>query len=220
VVADALRPPASSLPPPRIGLTGGIGSGKSTVAAILVQLGAVLIDTDAIARELTAPGGAALPDLAQAFGPSIIDAAGALDRAQMRALVFADAAQRRRLEGVLHPLIGAECDRRALAAAQHPLVFDVPLLAEAGARWRSRVDRVLVVDCSEATQLQRVMQRSGWPEATVRSVIAQQAPRAQRRAVADAVIDNDAGTTLAQLQADVAALWACWLAPLPASPRR
>jgi dephospho-CoA kinase len=209
VVADAVA--ARS---PRIGLTGGIGSGKSTVAALLAALGAVVIDTDAIARELTAPGGAALPPLAEAFGAGIVDHSGALDRAQMRALVFADAAQRRRLEGILHPLIGAECDRRALAAAAHPLVFDVPLLAEAGTRWRQRVDRVLVVDCGEATQVQRVVQRSDWPEQTVRDVIAQQASRAQRRAVADAVIHND-GLALPQLQAEVAALWACWL---PAGP--
>lgn len=211
MVADAVTPR-----PPRIGLTGGIGSGKSTVAAILSGLGAQVIDTDAIARELTAPGGAALPALVEAFGDTIVDASGALDRAQLRMLVFADAQQRRRLEGVLHPLIGAECDRRALVAAQHPLVFDVPLLAEAGARWRQRVDRVLVIDCSEATQLQRVMQRSGWPEDTVRNVIGQQAPRALRRAVADAVIHND-DLTLPQLQAQVAALWACWLPPDPGS---
>ncbi len=194
---------------PRIGLTGGIGSGKSTVAAALVQLGGVLVDTDAIARELTAPGGAALPALAQAFGTSIVGADGALDRDQMRALVFADAAQRRRLEGILHPLIGEESDRQAREAAQHPVVFDVPLLAESR-HWRRRVDRILVVDCDEATQVQRVMQRSGWDEATVRRVIAQQAPRALRRSVADAVIHNE-GLTLPQLQAEVAALWAHWL---------
>jgi dephospho-CoA kinase len=197
--------------PPRIGLTGGIGSGKSTVAAILVQLGAVLVDTDAIARELTAPGGRALPELARAFGEAVIGPGGALDRDQMRARVFADAAQRKRLEGILHPLIGAESDRRAQAAAQHPIVFDVPLLAES-AHWRRRVDRVLVVDCDEAVQVQRVMQRSGWTEDAVRRVIAQQAPRERRRAIADALIHNQ-GLTLAQLQAEVAALWAHWLPP-------
>jgi dephospho-CoA kinase len=197
--------------PPRIGLTGGIGSGKSTVAAILVQLGAVLVDTDAIARELTAPGGRALPELARAFGEAVIGPGGALDRDQMRARVFADAAQRKRLEGILHPLIGAESDRRAQAAAQHPIVFDVPLLAES-AHWRRRVDRVLVVDCDESVQVQRVMQRSGWTEDAVRRVIAQQAPRERRRAIADALIHNQ-GLTLAQLQAEVAALWAHWLPP-------
>ncbi|MEW6703807.1 MAG: dephospho-CoA kinase [Pseudomonadota bacterium] len=197
--------------PPRIGLTGGIGSGKSTVAAALVQLGAVLVDTDAIARELTAPGGRALSALAQAFGEAIVGADGALDRERMRSLVFADAAQRKRLEGILHPLIGAEADRRARAAAQHPLVFDVPLLAES-THWRQRVDRVLVVDCEQSTQVQRVMQRSGWNEEAVRRVLSQQASRAQRRAIADAVIHNE-GLTLVQLQAEVAALWAYWLPP-------
>jgi dephospho-CoA kinase len=197
--------------PPRIGLTGGIGSGKSTVAAILVQLGAKLVDTDAIARELTAPGGAALPALAQAFGEAVIGPDGALDREQMRSLVFADAAQRQRLEGILHPLIGQESDRRAQAASQHPIVFDVPLLAESR-HWRQRVDRVLVVDCSEGTQVQRVMQRSGWTEEAVQRVISQQASRTQRRAIADAVIHNE-GLTLVQLQAEVAALWAHWLPP-------
>jgi dephospho-CoA kinase len=196
---------------PRIGLTGGIGSGKSTVAAVLVELGAHLIDTDAIARELTAPGGAALSSLAAAFGETLIGPDGALDREQMRALVFADAAQRRRLEGILHPLIGREADRRALAAAQHPIVFDVPLLSESS-HWRAKVDRILVVDCEEATQVQRVMARSGWSEDAVRRVIAQQATRAQRRAIADAMIRNE-GLTLAQLQAEVAALWAHWLPP-------
>jgi dephospho-CoA kinase len=195
--------------PLRLGLTGGIGSGKSTVAALLVELGAVLVDTDAIARELTAPGGAALPALAEAFGADIVDARGALDRERMRQLVFAEAAQRRRLETILHPLIGQESDRRALQAAGHPLVFDVPLLAES-AHWRRRVDRVLVVDCPEATQVRRVMQRSGWDEATVLRVIAQQAPRALRRSIADAVIHND-GLSLPELQREVAALWATWM---------
>ena len=193
----------------RIGLTGGIGSGKSTVAALLVEAGALLVDTDAIARELTAPQGAALPALAAEFGADILRADGALDRERMRTQVFAEVAARRRLEAVLHPLIGAESDRRAAAAAGRPLVFDVPLLAESG-RWRDRVDRVLVVDCSEDTQVRRVIARSGWDEATVRSVIAQQAPRALRRAVADAVIHNDE-LELDELATQVAALWAHWL---------
>lgn len=196
--------------PLRIGLTGGIGSGKSTVAALLVEAGAALVDTDAIARELTAPRGAALPALAAEFGADILRDDGALDRDRMRAHVFGDTAAKRRLEAVLHPLIGAECDRRAAAAAGRPLVFDVPLLAESG-RWRDRVDRVLVVDCSEDTQVRRVIARSGWDEATVRSVIAQQAPRAQRRSVADAVIHNDDGLGLDMLAAQVATLWAHWL---------
>ena len=196
-----------------VGLTGGIGSGKSTVAAELVACGAWLVDTDAIARQLTAPGGAALPALAATFGPQIIDAQGALDRAQMRALAFADAAAKQRLEAVLHPLIGAEAEARAAGAGARPVVFDVPLLAESS-RWRQRVDRVLVVDCPEALQVQRVMQRSGWEAEAVQRVIAQQAPRAQRRGIADAVIHNGEDTTLATLAQQVRALWAAWFGPV------
>lgn len=197
----------------RIGLTGGIGSGKSTVARELVALGAVLVDTDAIARALTAAGGAALPALAAAFGRDILGADGALDRERMRALAFGDAGAKARLEGVLHPLIGAEAQRQAQAAGDAAIVFDVPLLAESR-HWRARVQRVLVVDCREATQVARVMARSGWAEPAVRRVIAQQAPRAQRRAIADAVVFNDdlSPTALAQ---EVGALWALWNNPPP-----
>jgi dephospho-CoA kinase len=191
-----------------IGLTGGIGSGKSTVAARLSNLGAVVVDTDAIARALTAVGGAAIPALREAFGDEAIGVDGAFDRDRMRRLVFADADAKRRLEALLHPLIGREAERQASAAPDRPVVFDVPLLAES-ARWRRRVRRVLVVDCSEATQARRVVERSGWDEATVRRVIAQQAPRAARRAIADAVVHND-GLTLDGLRAQVRALWAHW----------
>lgn len=201
MVADAL----SGL---RIGLTGGIGSGKSTVAASLVECGAVLVDTDAIAHALTAPQGAALPMLAQTFGADIVAADGAMDRQRMRALVFGDAAAKRRLEAILHPMIGIEAMRQAQAAQARSVVFDVPLLASSG-HWRQRVARVLVVDCSEDTQVQRVMQRSGWSEEQVRKVIAQQSPRATRRAIADAVIHND-DLSLDQLHAKVKALWQHW----------
>ncbi len=194
-----------------IGLTGGIGSGKSTVAALLVQAGCHLVDTDAIARELTLPGGAAIAPIAAAFGSRMIDAAGALDRAAMRELAFADPGAKARLEAILHPLIGQEATRRAAAAAGRPIVFDVPLLAESG-HWRARVERVLVVDCDEATQLHRVAARPGWSEEAARRVIAQQASRARRRAVADAVIFND-GITLDRLAAEVHALCALWLEP-------
>jgi dephospho-CoA kinase len=196
----------------RIGLTGGIGSGKSTVAALLVDCGAVLVDTDAIARSLTAPGGTALPALAAAFGPEMIGADGALDRERMRALAFGDAAAKRRLEAVLHPLIGAEAEAQAARASHangRTVVFDVPLLAES-ARWRTRVDRILVIDCPEALQVARVVRRSGWEPAAVQRVIAQQAPRAQRRAIADAVIFNGEATHLDDLRAAVRALWAHW----------
>ena len=195
----------------RLGLTGGIGSGKSTVAARLAALGAEVVDADAISRALTAAGGAAIGPLREAFGPQAIDAHGALDRAQMRALAFADPDARRRLEALLHPLIGAECERQAAAAGARPVVFDVPLLAESR-HWRARVQRVLVVDCDEATQVERVMRRSGWDADAVRRVIAQQAPRARRRAVADAVIHN-VGLSLQALHAEVDALWTHWCVP-------
>ena len=192
----------------RFGLTGGIGSGKSTVAGMLVECGAVLVDTDAIAHALTAPQGAALPALAREFGNDIIAADGAMDRQAMRARVFADVSAKRRLEAILHPMIGAEAEAQAAAAASRPVVFDVPLLA-ASSHWRQRVQRILVVDCAEDTQVRRVMQRSGWSDEQVRRVIAQQTPRAARRAMADAVIFND-DLTLDALRIQVQALWLHW----------
>ena len=197
----------------RIGLTGGIGSGKSTVAGLLASHGAQIVDTDAIARRLTLPGGAAIAAIRAAFGDSVIDPAGALDRARMRALAFGDPQARRRLEQILHPLIGVETERDAAASPVPVKVFDVPLLVESG-RWRAIVDRVLVVDCSEATQLARVVQRAGWSEQTVRAVIAQQATRAARLACADAVIHND-GVSLEQLAGEVGALRQLWFPGFP-----
>lgn len=191
-----------------IGLTGGIGSGKSTVAQTLVQLGAVLIDSDAIAREIALPGGVAIEPLQTEFGTEVLDESGGLNRARMRELAFSDTSVKRRLEAILHPLIGLETERRASVAVQRVRVFDVPLLVES-TRWRSRVDKVLVVDCSADTQIARVVQRAGWSVDTVQAVIAQQAPREQRRACADAVIHND-GITLAQLTRDVTDLWTRW----------
>lgn len=193
----------------RFGLTGGIGSGKSTVARMLVACGAVLVDTDAIARSLTLPGGAALPALAEAFGADILASDGALDRDRMRRIAFGDPASKRRLEAVLHPMIGAEAARQAAAAGGAPVLFDVPLLAESR-HWRSRVERVLVIDCCEQTQVDRVTQRSGWTAEAVRRVIQQQASRAQRRTVADAVIFND-GIGPDELRSEVEAVWAQWL---------
>ncbi|MBX3627464.1 MAG: dephospho-CoA kinase [Rhizobacter sp.] len=191
-----------------IGLTGGIGSGKSTVARALVERGAVLIDTDAIARSLASPGGAAIEAIRAEFGASAIDASGGLDRARMRERVFADAQAKGRLEAILHPMIGLECNRQALAAAGKTTVFDVPLLVESS-HWRTRVDRVLVVDCAVETQVMRVMTRSGWSRDAVLAVIAQQASRERRRACADAVIHND-GLTLDELATQVDLLLAQW----------
>ncbi len=193
-----------------IGLTGGIGSGKSSVARVLVDCGAALVDTDAIARSLTLPGGAAIAAIAEAFGPTVITPEGALDRDRMREQVFADPAAKARLEGILHPMIGDQAHRQAATASERIVVYDVPLLAESS-RWRRIVDRILVVDCAEDTQCQRVMQRSGWTEAAVRSVIAQQASRERRRALADAVIHND-GISPADLAGEVRGLWTLWTA--------
>lgn len=196
-----------------IGLTGGIGSGKSTVARLLVACGAHLVDTDAIARALTQAGGAAMPALREAFGLLAIASDGALDRAHMRALAFTDALAKARLEAILHPLIGQEARRQATLAGHRPVVFDVPLLAESS-HWRARVARVLVVDCSVQTQTARVLQRAGWTAAAAQSVIAQQASRAARRAIADAVIHND-GIGQDTLAAEVRALWAQWFGAAP-----
>jgi dephospho-CoA kinase len=199
--------------PLHIGLTGGIGSGKSTVAQTLVELGAALVDTDAIARRLTAPRGVALPAIAQAFGPELVSDQGGLDRDRMRALAFSDPSARRRLEAILHPLIGDTARAEATGTAQAgaaAVVFDVPLLAES-AHWRRRVDRVLVVDCEEATQISRVMARNGWAEETVLRVIAQQASRPLRRSIADAVIFNDSLSRQA-LRDEVLSLWRHWRA--------
>jgi len=191
--------------PLRVGLTGGIGSGKSTVSTMLAECGAAIVDTDLIARQLSAPGGAAIDALRAAFGADVIDASGALDRGRMRTIAFADSGARKRLEAILHPMIGRETERQAGASAAPVIVFDVPLLVESG-RWAQRVDRVWVVDCSEATQIERVIARSGWTEASVRAVLAQQATRAARRACADAVICNE-GLSLAELAREVRTLW-------------
>ena len=180
-------------PAQRIGLTGGIGSGKSTVARLLVDAGAALIDADAISRQVTAPGGAAIPLITRQFGPQAITPDGAMDRDAMRRLAFSDPASRRRLEAIIHPLVGLETARQAEQAQQagNPcIVFDIPLLVESG-RWRQQLDRVLVVDCSEATQISRVMARSGWTQEAVQKVIDGQASRAARRAAADVCIYND-----------------------------
>jgi dephospho-CoA kinase len=190
-----------------IGLTGGIGSGKSTVATMLVTLGATLVDTDAISKSLTAAGGAAMASLEREFGWETVAADGSLNRDRMRELAFSDPGARQRLETILHPLIGAEANRQA-ALATSAIVYDVPLLAESK-HWRQRCDRIIVVDCDAATQLERVLRRPGWTQATAEAVIAQQARRETRRAIADAVIHND-GIDLATLNDAVTQLWRAW----------
>ncbi len=191
--------------PLRIGLTGGIGSGKSTVAAMLAALGATVVDADAISRASTAPGGAAIEPIRQAFGDAFITPAGALDRDRMRARVFSDADAKARLEAIVHPLVRAEIDRRIAACTADAIVLDLPLLVESAA-WRQRCDRVWVVDCTPQTQIRRVMARNGWPREQVLAVLALQASRAQRLAAADVVIDND-GVDLETLRARVRAAW-------------
>ncbi len=172
-----------------VGLTGGIGSGKSAVAELFAERGAEIIDSDAIAHELTRPGGAAIPGIRQAFGAALLGADGALDRAAMRALVFADPGARRRLEGILHPLIRREGERRAAQSSAPYVVFAVPLLVEGGVG-RARYARLLVVDCTPDQQVERVMRRSGLSAKEVADIMATQASREERLAAADDVIDN------------------------------
>ena len=173
-----------------VGLTGGIGSGKSAVADLFAARGIAVIDTDAIAHELTAPGGAAMPAIRGEFGDGIATSDGALDRAAMRNIVFADPPARKRLEAILHPLIRSESERRLASADSPYAILMVPLLVESG-DYRKRVDRVAVVDCREETQIARVMRRNGLTRPEVERILAAQASRAQRLEAADDVIDND-----------------------------
>lgn len=202
----------SAAPLPLIGLTGGIGSGKSLVADLFVARGAALIDTDQIAHALTAPGGRAIPAIREAFGDEVIAADGRMDRAAMRKRVFADLSQKERLESILHPMILAEAQTAVEAAratgAPYALVA-VPLLLETG-HWVSRVNRVLVVDCPESMQVERVMQRSGLPAEQVEAIMAVQATREERLAAAHDVIDNSG--SIEQTEAQVAALHERYLA--------
>lgn len=180
-----------------IGLTGGIGSGKSTVALLLAARGAVLVDADAISRQLTAAGGAAMPAIAAQFGAAFVAADGALDRDHMRGHAFAHPEARAQLEAIIHPLVQREATRQAAAAGEHTVVFDIPLLT-ASSHWRQRAQRILVVDCTPETQITRVMARNGLDRAAVTRIMAAQVSRPQRLALADAVVFND-GLTLAQL---------------------
>jgi dephospho-CoA kinase len=193
----------------RVGLTGGIGSGKSAAANIFAELGAEVVDTDAIAHELTAAGGAAMTAIERAFGPDYVQPDGSLDRARMRRLVFADAQARRELEALLHPLIRAEVLERLYRSRAPYAIVVVPLLLESGA-YRELVDRVLVVDCDEATQVSRTVARSGLTEAEVHSIMRAQIPRGERQARADDVLSNDGDMSM--LRDRVIALHARYLA--------
>ena len=193
--------------PLQLGLTGGIGSGKSTVAQMLAARGAAVIDSDAIARSVTAANGSAMPAIAQEFGKEFVAPDGSLDRDRMRALVFSDPSAKLRLEAIVHPLVGIATQAQAQAAVQagHTLlVFDVPLLVES-TRWRKLVDKVLVVDCLESTQITRVMARSGLTREAVEKIIRAQATRVQRLAAADITLFNE-GLHLEQLQQSLDAL--------------
>lgn len=192
----------------RLGLTGGMASGKSTAARILQGLGARLIDTDAIARQLTGPGGAALPAIAAQFGADLVEDGAGLDRARLRERVFRHPELRRALEALLHPLIQQQADMQVdPCGPQSWLLFDVPLLVESR-HWRARVQRVLLIDCDEAVQRQRALAR-GWSAAQVDGALAAQATRAQRRQAADAVIDNSA-LSLEALEMRLRALCRHW----------
>ncbi|AXE99631.1 dephospho-CoA kinase [Paraburkholderia hospita] len=184
-----------------VGLTGGIGSGKSTVADLFAKRGVTLVDTDVIAHRITAPRGLAMPSIATEFGPSFVTSDGSLDRARMRALVFSDENARKRLEAITHPLIRAETERQRQQAPGPYVIVVVPLLVESGS-WKTRVNRVLAVDCSVETQIARVMRRNAFTREQVLAIIARQATREARLAAADDVIVND-NRSLEELDVDV-----------------
>jgi dephospho-CoA kinase len=173
----------------RIGLTGGIGCGKSTVAHLFQNLGAAIVDADALSRALTAPAGLAIPDIREVFGPEAISPNGAMNREWMRALVFSDQAAKTKLEAILHPMIRQQTDQAMDAAEGAYVLLDFPLLLESK-NWKSRVHQVVVVDCPVETQIARVIARSQLPEAQIRAIMAQQVSRDFRRAHADHIIDN------------------------------
>lgn len=188
----------------RLGLTGGIGSGKSTVASMLRDLGATLIDADAISRQSTGPYGFAIAAVIDRFGKEFIEDSGALDRSKMRELVFREPEAKHRLEALLHPLIRSEMQRQLQTAVQQEarcIVLDIPLLFESP-EWRNSLHKVLVVDCTQDTQIQRVLQRSGLPRETINAVVAAQASRDERLRGADIVLFNE-NCTIAQLAVQV-----------------
>jgi len=193
----------------KVGLTGGIGSGKTQVANLLAGWGASVIDTDLIAHSLTAPSGQAIEPIRQAFGAAVIEPSGALNRALMRELVFANQARRVELEAILHPMIAQAVDHEAEQAQGLYVVFVVPLLVESG-RWRQKIDRLCVVDCDQGTQIERVQSRSSLELSTIQKILAAQATREQRLAVADDVIDNSKAVTMNDLEKQVLVLHQGW----------
>ena len=184
-----------------VGLTGGIASGKSSAAKCFEELGAAVVDTDAIAHELTRPGTPAMAKIAHAFGPAFVAPDGSLERAKMRQLVFSDPQARARLEAILHPLIREQAQARIAATQQPYVIVVVPLLLETGA-YRDLVQRVLVVDCSEEQQVERAMRRNRLEEAQVRAILAAQLPRTERLKRADDVIDNNGGVEAMRRQVE------------------
>lgn len=193
----------------KIGLTGGIGSGKSFVADILGVAGASIVDTDLIAHALTAPGGSAIEAIEASFGASFIGPDGALDRARMRERIFGDEQAREQLQSILHPMIGQQVQQQAASAEGAYTVIVVPLLVESG-HWLNRVDRVCVVDCDQATQIARVQARSGLSQTQVEQILFVQASRDQRLAVAHDVILNDGSVSLEDLRQRVLGLHQQW----------
>jgi len=192
-----------------VGLTGGIGSGKTTVANLFAELGAAVVDTDVIAHDLTAARGAAMPEIIQAFGEKVLQEDGSLDRVAMRRLCFSDLSARKRLEAILHPMIRSESVARCQRADYAPYVLlVVPLLIESGV-YRERVNRILVVDCDEQLQVSRVMERSGLGVEEVRDIMATQASRAERLAAANDVVTNTGA--LDELQAQILTLHRCYV---------
>lgn len=182
-----------------VGLTGGIGSGKTTIANMFADFGASIIDTDVIAHQLTQPDGVAIPAIREQFGAAYLTDDGAMDRVKMRELVFADNHQKQKLENILHPLIRQETEKAVSLATGSYLIFVVPLLIES-TTWRNKVSRILVIDCEEQTQIQRVMARNNLNADQVRAIMRAQASRQQRQEAADDLIFNDGDLSLVKIQ--------------------
>jgi dephospho-CoA kinase len=183
-----------------LGLTGGIGSGKTTVANMFAELGASIIDTDVIAHQVSQTGGTAIPFIAKCFGADFINTEGAMDRAKMRDLVFSDTQAKKQLESILHPLIRQQCEIEATTSRGAYPIFVVPLLIESG-NWRARVQRILVVDCDQETQIARVIQRNKFERVQVLRILAAQVSREERLAHADDIINSMAD--LSQVRSEV-----------------